>query len=68
MGRKMQFPVRITLPLGEGVTERIDALVRDGETRLDLIRVAIEKEARRRERQNARSGPGQSGTPDANES
>ncbi|MFG1250060.1 hypothetical protein [Xanthobacter flavus] len=49
MGRKKEFPVRITLPLAEGVTERMDALVSGDETRLDLIRDAIERELRRRE-------------------
>lgn len=43
--------MRITLPLAEGVTERVDALVLNGETRLDLIREAIEREIKRRERQ-----------------
>ena len=51
VGRKKEFPVRITLPLAEGVTERVDALVSNGETRLDLIREAIEREIKRRERQ-----------------
>lgn len=49
VGRKKEFPVRITLPLAEGVTERMDALVSGDETRLDLIRDAIERELRRRE-------------------
>lgn len=53
-GRKMLYPVRITLPLADGVTDRIDALVSDGETRLDIIREAIERELKRRER-SARS-------------
>ena len=51
VGRKMQFPVRITLPLAEGVTDRLDALVEPDETRLDIIRSAIDKEVKRRERQ-----------------
>lgn len=54
MGRKKEYPVRITLPLAEGVTERMDALVSADETRLDLIRDAIERELRRRE--EARTG------------
>jgi predicted transcriptional regulator len=43
--------VRITLPLAEGVTDRLDALVEPDETRLDIIRSAIDKEVKRRERQ-----------------
>jgi hypothetical protein len=48
MGRTMLYPVRITLPLAEGVTERLDALVVPPETRLDIIREAIEREIKRR--------------------
>ena len=44
VGRKMEFPDRITLPLAEGVLARIDALLEPGEPRLDLIREAIERE------------------------
>ena len=44
VGRKMEFPDRITLPLAHGVLARIDASLEDGEPRLDLIREAIEKE------------------------
>lgn len=53
VGRKKQYPVRITLPLAEGVTERVDALCdkEGGEVRLDFIRAAIEREIKRRERQ-----------------
>jgi len=50
VGRKMEFPDRITLPLAEGVLARIDAVLDDGEPRLDLIREAIERELKRRER------------------
>jgi hypothetical protein len=50
MGRKKQFTERLTLPLPEGTTGRIDALLDKGEARLDLIREAIDKEVRRRER------------------
>lgn len=50
VGRKMEFPDRITLPLAEGVLARIDAVLEPGEPRLDLIREAIERELKRRER------------------
>ncbi len=56
VGRKKEFPVRITLPLAEGVTERMDALVSVGETRLDLIREAIEREVKRREKAKGKAG------------
>ena len=50
MGRRKQFTERITLPLPEGTTGQIDALLDDGEARVDLIRDAIEREVRRRKR------------------
>lgn len=50
VGRKKQFPVRIVLPLPEGTVERIDAILTGGEARLDVIREAIERELKRRER------------------
>jgi hypothetical protein len=50
VGRKMEFPDRITLPLAAGVVDRIDAALEPGEPRLDLIRDAIDRELRRRER------------------
>jgi len=46
----MEFPDRITLPLAAGVIERIDATLDPHEPRLDLIREAIERELKRRER------------------
>ncbi|MCW7544903.1 hypothetical protein N7I30_13935 [Aurantimonas litoralis] len=55
VGRKMQYPERITLPLAEGTTARIDAVCADGEPRLDVIREAIERELKRRERQKPAS-------------
>lgn len=50
VGRKLEFPDRITLPLAAGVVNRIDAALEPGEPRLDLIRDAIDRELRRRER------------------
>lgn len=38
----------MTLPLTEETVERLDAALQDGESRLDLIREAIEKELKRR--------------------
>jgi len=51
VGRKMEYPDRITLPLAHGVLARIDAALNEGEPRLDLIREAIEREIKRRERE-----------------
>ncbi len=48
MGRKKLWTERLTLPLTEETVERLDAALRDGEARLDLIREAIEKELKRR--------------------
>lgn len=48
VGRKMEFPDRITLPLAPGVLARIDAALDADEPRLDLIRAAIERELKRR--------------------
>lgn len=50
MGRKKLWTDRITLPLAAETIARIDGLLADGEARLDLIREAIERELRRRER------------------
>jgi hypothetical protein len=52
VGRKKQFETRITLPLAEGETERIAAVLKPGEVRLDFIRQAIEREITRRSRQS----------------
>lgn len=43
---------RIQLPLSTEMLEEIDALLEDGEARLDLIRQAIEKELKRRKRKS----------------
>ena len=50
VGRKKLFGTRITLPLSEGMLERIAAVLKPGEVRLDFIREAIERELKRRER------------------
>jgi hypothetical protein len=48
MGRPKQFDERIQLTLVEGTTARVDALLVDGEYRLDFIRTAIEAEIEKR--------------------
>lgn len=50
VGRKKEYPDRITLPLAEGVLARVDAVLSETEPRLDMIREAIEREIKRRER------------------
>lgn len=50
VGRKKQWTERIQLPLAEGTTARIDSVLADGEVRLDVIREAIERELKRREK------------------
>ncbi len=52
MGRKKVWDERILLPLKTETLERIDGLLTDGEARLDLIREAIERELKRRERRS----------------
>jgi hypothetical protein len=50
VGRKKEFPNRITLPLADEMLAGIDAVLSAGEPRLDMIREAIEREIKRRER------------------
>jgi hypothetical protein len=50
VGRKKQWTERIQLPLAEGTTARIDSVLAEGEVRLDVIREAIARELKRRER------------------
>jgi hypothetical protein len=52
MGRKKLWPRRLTLPLASETVARIDSCLEEGETRLDLIRAAIERELKRRERKS----------------
>lgn len=51
VGRKKEYPDRITLPLAEGVLAKIDAVLVGDEPRLDMIREAIDREIKRRQRQ-----------------
>jgi predicted transcriptional regulator len=53
MGRKKLWTARLTLPLTDEVVGRMDAALAEGEARLDLIREAIERELKRRERKAA---------------
>jgi metal-responsive CopG/Arc/MetJ family transcriptional regulator len=48
MGRTKLYGTRIVLPLPDETLAQIDELLTDGETRLDLIRDAIDRELKRR--------------------
>lgn len=50
VGRKKLWSENINLTLPEGAKARMDSALEEGEDRLDLIRAAIEKELKRRER------------------
>lgn len=50
MGRKKLWTERLTLPLTEEMVAEMDAVLGETETRLDMIREAIERELRRRRR------------------
>lgn len=50
VGRKLRYPEHINVAVPEGTRDRLDALLEPGEDRLQMIRDAIEREARRRER------------------
>lgn len=52
MGRKKLWDERILLPLASETLQKIDAALADGEARLDLIREAIDRELKRRERRS----------------
>jgi hypothetical protein len=52
MGRKKLWDERILLPLKSETLERLDGLLTEEETRLDLIREAIDRELKRRERRS----------------
>lgn len=52
VGRKKLWSENINLTLPEGAKARMDAALEEGEDRLDLIRTAIEKELKRRERKS----------------
>lgn len=54
MGRTKLFDERMHLTLAAGTKDRIDAVLRESEDRLELVREGLEKELRRREREAAR--------------
>ena len=50
MGRKKEWTEQLRLPLAEGTTARIDSVLSKDEPRLDMIRDAIEREIKRRQK------------------
>lgn len=50
MGRTKLWSERLHLTLPEGAKERIDSVLEEGEDRLDLIRSAIDREIKRRQK------------------
>jgi predicted DNA-binding protein len=50
MGRKLTHPERLLARLSAGTKERIDAALGEDEGQADLVREAIERELKRRER------------------
>lgn len=50
VGRKKEYPNRITLPLPDYMLAGIDASRFEGEDRVSMIREAIEREIKRREK------------------
>jgi hypothetical protein len=55
VGRKKEWTEQLRLPLAEGTTARIDSVLKSGEPRLDMIREAVEREIKRREREAKKS-------------
>ncbi|MGM4915902.1 hypothetical protein [Tardiphaga sp. 813_E8_N1_3] len=54
MGRKKLWAENINLTLPDGAKERMDAVLLEGESRLDLIRTSIDHEVERREQTSLR--------------
>jgi len=50
MGRKKEYEERITLPLSGEMLAGLDSVVQQEETRLTVIRDAIDREVKRRKR------------------
>lgn len=56
MGRKKLWAENVNLTLPEGAKARMDAALEEGEDRLDLIRAAIARELKRREKTKKSQG------------
>ena len=51
MGRKKMWAEDMQARFPEGTFDRIEAVLEDSEDRTDFVRVAVEKELKRREKQ-----------------
>ena len=56
MGRKKLWKEVMQARLVEGTFARIEAVLKENEDRTDFVRVAIERELKRRELQQAKAG------------
>lgn len=56
-GRPLIYPERLNLAVASGVCERLDLVREEGETRLEVIREAIDRELVRREGMRPRPSP-----------
>lgn len=54
VGRRKLWTERLQLPLAEGTTAKIDALLAKGEVRLDFLREAVDREIKRRSKAKPR--------------
>lgn len=52
MGRKKRWAEDMQARFEEGTFERIEAVLEDSEDRTDFVRVAVERELKRRERKS----------------
>lgn len=55
MGRTKLWAERMHVTLPEGAKERIDAVLEEGEDRLEFVRKAIEREIKRRSKAHKES-------------
>jgi hypothetical protein len=55
MGRKLEWPEKFLIAFAAGTLERIRAALAEGEDARSLVRVAVDRELKRRERVKKRS-------------
>ena len=59
VGRKKRWAENMQARFPEGTFERIEAVLKKGEDRTDLVRVAVERELKRREKARTRIEDGE---------